>query len=508
MQIKRWLTAGLAAVLAAVSVSSVAAADIFVPVRDSISVQKIDFQRDDFIRGMDISSVISLENAGVTFRNEAGEVQDIFTILAQNGVNYIRVRIWNDPYDSSGNGYGGGNNDLAKAKQIGKRAADNGMQLLVDFHYSDFWADPSKQKAPKVWAGKTLNQKKQLLKAYTLNSLNELRSAGASVGMVQIGNEITSGVASEFNDQNRAALLKEGAAAVRSFDSNVKIAMHFTDPQNTGAIQWQADYLNQYQVDYDVFATSYYPSWHGSLENLTSILNYAADTYGKLTMVAETSYPYTLEDTDGHANTISNGNNNTGDNMLWAFTPQGQADEVRAVMNAVNQVHNGKGLGVFYWEGAWITVGDITGKTGDAYTAQWNANHALWEQYGCGWASSYSAEFDPDDAGKWFGGSAVDNQAFFDAQGKALPSLHVFRDVVNGTMDTPVLSGDANGDGKVNIYDVTEIQKQLAELAHLNDTQLCAADVVRDGNLALNDVTELQRYLAEFQVNSTVNQYI
>ena len=507
MQIKRWLTAGLAAVLAAVSVSSVAAADISVPVRDSISVQKIDFQRDDFIRGMDISSVISLENAGVTFRNEAGEVQDIFTILAQNGVNYIRVRIWNDPYDSSGNGYGGGNNDLAKAKQIGKRAADNGMQLLVDFHYSDFWADPSKQKAPKAWAGKTLNQKKQLLKAYTLNSLIELKAASASIGMVQIGNEITNGIAGE-NSENRAALLKEGAVAVRSCDSNVKIAMHFTDPQNTGVIKWQADYLHQHQVDYDVFATSYYPSWHGSLENLTNILNYAADTYGKLTMVAETSYPYTLEDTDGHANTISYWNNNTGDNMLWAFTPQGQANEVRAVMNAVNQVHNGKGLGVFYWEGAWITVGDITGKTGDAYTAQKNANKALWEQYGCGWASSYSAEFDPDDASVYYGGSAVDNQAFFDAQGKALPSLHVFRDVVNGTMDTPVLSGDANGDGKVNIYDVTEIQRQLAELAHLNDTQLCAADVVRDGNLALNDVTELQRYLAEFQVNSTVNQYI
>ena len=507
MKIAKILAACMAAVLSGVSVSSVAAADIPVPVRDSISVQKIDFQRDDFIRGMDISSVISLENAGVTFRNEAGETEDIFTILSQNGVNYIRVRIWNDPYDSSGNGYGGGTNDLEKAKRIGKRAADNGMQLLVDFHYSDFWADPSKQKEPKAWAGKTLNQKKQLLKAYTLNSLNKLRTAGASIGMVQIGNEITNGIAGE-NSENRAALLKEGAAAVRSFDSNVKIAMHFTDPQNTGVIKWQADYLHQHQVDYDVFATSYYPSWHGSLANLTNILNYAADTYGKMTMVAETSYPYTLEDTDGHGNTISYWNNNTGDNMLWDFSVQGQADEVRAVMDAVNQVHNAKGLGVFYWEGAWITVGDITGKNGDAYTAQWNANHALWEQFGCGWASSYSADFDPDDAGKYYGGSAMDNQAFFDAQGKALPSLHVFRDVVYGTMDTPVLSGDANGDGKVNIYDVTQMQRRLAELAEMTDTQLCAADVVRNGALALNDVTELQRYLAEFQVNSTVNQYM
>lgn len=490
--------------LAASVTATASAADFTAPVRDTLSVEKISFNNPDFIRGMDVSSVISLENAGVTFRNSEGEVQDIFEILAGNGVNYIRVRIWNDPYDSSGNGYGGGNNDLEKAKLIGRRAADNGMKLLVDFHYSDFWADPAKQKAPKEWAGLSVNQRVNRIYSYTYNSLSALRTAGADIGMVQIGNEITSGMAGTNNNDEKAMFLTSAAAAVRAFDEDVMIACHFTNPEKTETIKWFADYLNQKSVDYDVFATSYYPCWHGSLANLTNVFNYVADTYGKYTMVAETSYPYTLEDTDGHSNTMSYWNNNTGDNLLWSFTPQGQADEVRAVMNAVNAVNGAKGLGVFYWEGAWITVGDITGKTGNAWTAQYNANKLLWEQYGCGWAASYSAEYDPDDAGLYYGGSAVDNQAFFDAQGKALSSLRVFRNVCHGTVSEGVLSGDINGDGLVNVSDVTEGQRFLAELRALGDMRRLAADVDRDGFVAVDDVTVMQQYLAEFQTEYAV----
>ncbi len=288
----------LSALLTAGAVMPVSAATD-APVRDRIAVEKIAFQNPDFIRGMDISSVISLENAGVCFKNEAGQTEDVFKILADNGVNYIRVRIWNDPYDANGNGYGGGNNDLEKAKQIGRRAADNGMKLLVDFHYSDFWADPAKQKEPKAWADMSLTQKQEALYSYTFDSLSELKDAGAAVGMVQIGNEITSGIAGAFQNTDRAALLKTGASAVRAFDSDVRVAMHFTNPENTGAMKWFADFLAQNNIDYDVFATSYYPCWHGSLTNLTEVLSYAADKYGKYTMVAETSYPYTLDDTDG-----------------------------------------------------------------------------------------------------------------------------------------------------------------------------------------------------------------
>lgn len=457
-----------------------------------VNVERIDFKNPGFIRGMDVSSVISLEASGVTFKNEDGETEDLFKLLSDHGVNYIRVRVWNDPYDSSGNGYGGGNSDVQKACEIGKRAARYGMKLLVDFHYSDFWADPGKQKAPKAWDGMTVAQKAQALYDYTYNSLNEIKSAGAAIGMVQIGNETNSGIAGESGHSEMARLFNSGASAVRAFDENVLVALHFTNPENKNAIMWFADYLNEYNVNYDVFAVSYYPYWHGSLENLTAVLDYAANTYNKYAMVAETSYAIDLRDTDGHPNTVSAWNNNTGDNLLWEFTPQGQAEEVRAVMNAVNNVNNGRGLGVFYWEGAWISVGDTRRLGGDAYDARVAQNKLLWEKYGSGWASSYSVEYDPDDAGVYYGGCAVENQAFFDPSGKALPSLAVFKRVRGDAS-----LGDVNADEVITVADATLVQQHAAEMIVLEGDSLIAADTNRDGVVTVADATLIQQYAAE-----------
>lgn len=466
---------------------------IAVSAESGITVEKIEFQNPEFIRGMDVSSVISLESSGVTYKNLNGEVEDLFKILSDNGVNYIRVRVWNDPYDKDGNGYGGGNNDVQKACEIGKRAARYGMKLLVDFHYSDFWADPAKQKAPKAWSALNVNNKADAVYNFTLNSLNEIKSAGAQIEMVQIGNETTSGIAGETGKTEMAKIFNSGASAVRDFDKNTLVALHFTNPEKTDTIKWFADYLNDYKVDYDVFAVSYYPYWHGSLDNLTAVLDYAANTYGKYAMVAETSYANTLDDTDGHPNTVSYWNNNTGDNLLWDFSTQGQADEVRAVMNAVNNVKNGRGLGVFYWEGAWITVGDVT-NSGSRYDEILTHNKTLWEQNGSGWASSYSVDFDPDDAGKWYGGSAVDNQAFFDPQGKALPSLTVFKRVL-GELD--FILGDVNGDGFITVADATLVQQHAAEMIALEGNAAKAADTNKDGFITVADATLIQQYAAE-----------
>ena len=457
-----------------------------------VNVERIDFKNPGFIRGMDVSSVISLEASGGTFKNEDGETEDLFKLLSDHGVNYIRVRVWNDPYDSSGNGYGGGNSDVQKACEIGKRAARYGMKRLVDFHYSDFWADPGKQKAPKAWDGMTVAQKAQALYDYTYNSLNEIKSAGAAIGMVQIGNETNSGIAGESGHSEMARLFNSGASAVRAFDENVLVALHFTNPENKNAIIWFADYLNEYNVDYDVFAVSYYPYWHGSLENLTAVLDYAANTYNKYAMVAETSYANDLRDTDGHPNTVSVWNNNTGDNLLWEFTPQGQAEEVRDVMNAVNNVNNGRGLGVFYWEGAWISVGDTRRLGGDAYDTRVAQNKLLWEKYGSGWASSYSVEYDPDDAGVYYGGCAVENQAFFDPSGKALPSLAVFK-IVRGDASL----GDVNADKVITVADATLVQQHAAEMIVLEGDSLIAADTNRDGVVTVADATLIQQYAAE-----------
>lgn len=468
----------------------------FAATQTDVAVQPIDINNPDFIRGMDISSVIALEKSGVIFRNESGERENIFKLLADNGVNYIRVRIWNDPFASDGRGYGGGNNDVNTAARIGKRAAAYGLKLLVDLHYSDFWADPGKQKAPKAWSGMSVDEKCAALYDYTAASLKTIRDAGAQVGMVQIGNETTQGIAGENSWQNMAKLYNAGSRAVRDFSDETLVAIHYTNPENS-YIKTLADFLHDYQVDYDVFATSYYPCWHGSLSNLTEVLDYAAQNYNKLVMVAETSYPYTLADSDGHGNTIAEGNNNTGDNMLWEFTPQGQADEVRAVMNAVNEVKNGRGLGMFYWEGAWISVGDTTGLSGDSYHERLTQNKVLWERDGSGWAASASVEYDPDDAGIWYGGSAVDNQAFFLPDGTALPSLHVFRDVLP---EGSYRLGDADGSGEIDVIDASCIQRGCARVPMEIDEKILAHGDIDGDGLTVMDATLIQRHLSHTTV--------
>jgi arabinogalactan endo-1,4-beta-galactosidase len=173
-----------------------------------------------------------------------------------------------------------------------------------------------------------------------------------------------------------------------------------------------------YGVDYDVFASSYYPFWHGTLDNLAAVLNDISKTYEKKVMVAETSYAFTEADGDFYGNTISNGSDVA---KPYPYTLQGQADLVRDVIHTVvNKMDNG--IGVFYWEGTWISAGG----------RNYEANRVLWEQNGSGWASSYAAEYDPEDAGKWYGGCAVDNQAFFDDKGHVTEALKVFALVRTG----------------------------------------------------------------------------
>jgi arabinogalactan endo-1,4-beta-galactosidase len=391
------------------------------PVEADIFVERVDGISEDFIKGVDVSSIISLEKSGVTFKNEAGAEQDIFKTLADSGVNYVRVRVWNDPFDAAGNGYGGGNNDLATAIEIGKRATANGMKLLVDFHYSDFWADPAKQQAPKAWAKLSFEDKKVALYDYTKDSLQAMKDAGIDIGMVQVGNETNGGVAGEKDWTKISALFNEGSKAVRSIDPTILVAVHFTNPETAGRYTSIAKTLQDNGVDYDVFASSYYPFWHGTLSNLTNVLKNVADEYGKKVMVAETSYAYTAEDGDGHGNTAPK---DSGQVLNYPITVQGQVNSVRDVIEAVVNVGEA-GIGVFYWEPAWLPVGPAS---------QHEQNKVIWEKYGSGWATSFAGEYDPHDAGAWYGGSAVDNQALFDFTGKPLPSLNVFNYVDTGAV--------------------------------------------------------------------------
>lgn len=391
----------------------------------SLYVKKVENLPEDFIFGMDASCVPALEASGVKYFNFDGQETDVYQVLAENGVNYIRVRIWNDPFNSDGKGYGGGNCDINNAIAIGQRATKANMKLLVNFHYSDFWADPAKQMVPKAWKGMDIEQKTEAVYQYTLDCLTQLKDAGVDVGMVQVGNETNNYMCGEKTWFNIQYLMQAGAKATREVYPEALVALHFANPERAGSYATYAKKMDYYQVDYDVFASSYYPYWHGSLENLSAVLTDIANTYGKKVMVMETSYAYTEEDTDFNGNTIGGGGTIIKD---YPFTVQGQANSLRAITDTIVNGTGGAGIGVVYWEGTWISVGGQS----------WEENHELWEKHGSGWASSYAAAYDAADAGRYYGGCAVDNQALFDQHGKPLESLKVFKLMREGNEITPV----------------------------------------------------------------------
>ena len=377
-----------------------------------LDIEKITNIKEDFIIGMDASSVISLEESGVKYYDFNNKGQDVFKILSDNGINHIRVRVWNNPFDNEGRGYGGGNCDINTALAIGKRANKYNMKLIVDFHYSDFWADPGKQQAPKKWKNLSFENKKEALYSYTKESLTLLNNNNIKVGMVQIGNETNGALAGETDFSKISLLMNEGAKAVREIYPSSLVAVHFTNPEKVGLFDWYAGELAKYSVDYDVFGTSYYPYWHGTLENLSNVLNSVANKYDKKVMVLENSYAYTLENSDYHPNTISSSSSKVGN---YEFSLQGQVDQVGDVIKTLCDID--ASVGYCYWEGTWISVNKGSKEE----------NKKVWEEYGSGWASSFAKEYDPNDAGIYYGGCAVENQAFFDQNGKALESLKLFK---------------------------------------------------------------------------------
>ena len=385
-----------------------------VPEESTIFVEPVDGISDDFYRGMDASAVLALENSGVKYYNFDGEKQDVFMTLAQAGVNYIRLRVWNDPYDENGNGYGGGNNDVATAIALGQRATKYGMKVCIDFHYSDFWADPKKQFVPKAWEGMDIEEKSDALYNFTLESLTQLLDAGVDVGMVQIGNEINNGMSGETDPANIRKLLTAGSKAVREAAVNsgkeILVAVHYTNIDDMKKLDTLLTGLQVKEIDYDIVGLSFYPYWHGTMDDLKNAITHIRNTYGKKVYVAENAYCYTAEDGDGSANSVE-GTDDLAEG--YSASVQGQANEVRDVCAAASEAG---AEGVFYWEGTWIPVGPADADNSD-----------LWEKYGSGWASSYASGYDPKDAGQYYGGCSWDNQAMFDFTGHPLASLNVFK---------------------------------------------------------------------------------
>lgn len=169
-----------------------------------VTIRKVSKMTDSTIRGMDISSYIALKNAGVKYYDNNGKEESLLKVLSDNGVNYIRIRIWNDPYNENGETYGGGASDVENGLKIAKEAAKYNMKLLLCFHYSDFWAEPSVQNLPKAWKKDADNPQKLRLNVYnyTKETIKKFKEIGADIGMVQIGNEISRGMMGVMQSKN------------------------------------------------------------------------------------------------------------------------------------------------------------------------------------------------------------------------------------------------------------------------------------------------------------------
>jgi len=413
------------------------------------------------IISMDASAVPSLEAAGVKYYDFNGKEEDVFRVLADNGFNYIRVRVWNDPYytDSNGikHGYGGGNCDIENCLAIGRRANKYGMKLLVDFQYSDFWTDPGKQKLPKAWAGYSDSQITSAISAFTTESLNYLKNNGIEVGMVQVGNETNDTLCGHSGDSTMEAIcnfFNAGSAAVRSVYPNALVAVHFANPSNTSTYNWYAAQLSKYNVDYDVFGSSYYPYWHGTMENMATLLSNIASTYNKKIMLLETSYANcelegTEANSDGYGNTVYTKEYveekyGSSADLGYPFTVEGQANQMLELFEKVfTNIKNG--IGVSYWEGTWISVNKTSSSS---ISEKVSANSPYWEEYGCGWRSSYATSYDSTTyPTEETGGCVIENEAFFDENGNPYESLKAFKTIRDTNYSSTTTTGEIqNGD--------------------------------------------------------------
>ena len=363
------------------------------------------------VRGADVSTAAEVESLGGTWRDESGRERDLFAILADAGVNTIRLRTWVDPHGPDGEPYMGGTNDLAATVALARRAAAAGQALLLDLHYSDFWTDPKKQQTPKTWRGLTGTALADRVRDYTAEVLAALDEAGAAPAMVQVGNEITNGMLwpegriPRFDDSRRrfegrdeaawdrlAALLAAGAAAVRA-GSDAEVVLHLDFGGANELYREWFDAATARGVDFDLIGLSYYPFWHGTLDDLSANMNDIAVRYGRDLLVAETSYAWTGEEPAGHHQVFQTEMAAVGG---YEASPEGQSAFLRDLYAAVAAVPEGRGRGLVYWEPAWLPVAGTT------------------------WASQAGMDYADDHAE---GGCSWANQALFDFGGNALPSL-------------------------------------------------------------------------------------
>ena len=363
-----------------------------------------------FVKGMDLSTLLELERCGAKYYDN-GEERDLLAIMKSYDVDTIRIRLWNDPWSETGESYGAGENDLKTSLEIAKRVTAAGFGVLLNFHYSDFWADPGKQIKPKAWADYGVKELEQAVYDYTLESMRTFLDAGVNSTMVQVGNELSNGLlwpeGKVPNYDNIATFVNAGIRAVRKADAAIPVMIHLDNGGNNALYREWFDNFTKRGEDFEIIGLSYYPFWHGSLQMLNDNMNDIAERYGKDLVIAEVSMGYTMEDYKNYEKLSDEERKGYAtrpalvEKIEYPMTKQGQYDFMEDFLNRISHIKGGKGKGFFYWEPAWIPVP------------------------GSGWATPASLKYmnDPGPCGNEWA-----NQALFDYDGNALPTLSLIRD--------------------------------------------------------------------------------
>jgi len=306
-----------------------------------------------FIKGMDLSFVDEVEAAGGAYC-DGGMRRDPVALMADLGMNAVRLRIWNDPP--------GGFCNLERTLVMARRIKERGLHFLLDFHYSDRWADPSNQWKPRAWEGLDAAGLREAVRRYTADVLSALAMQGTAPDMVQIGNEVTPGmlwpdgrVDGEYDTDAQwrafAGLLQAGASAVRAVCPDARIMVHIDRGGDWEATRKFFGKMEELGVDYDVIGQSFYTWWHGTLDDLRRNLALTAETFGKPIVVVETAYPWTLEKPDDTGCILER-----EDQLAPGYpaSAPGQSAYLRDFMRIVRETPNGLGAGFYWWEPAWI----------------------------------------------------------------------------------------------------------------------------------------------------------
>lgn len=372
----------------------------------------------DYIKGMDISSLDEIERLGAKFYDN-GEEQELIEILKKYDTNYIRLRLWNDPKTEDGRPYGAGNTDYETTLRMAKRVKAAGLGFLLDFHYSDFWADPGKQRKPKAWVGMNVDELENAVYEFTREMVSGFVKEGAAPDMVQVGNELSNGLlwpeGQWPNFANIARFVSAGIRAVKETCPEAKIMIHLDNGGNNELYRkWFDEYINVNKgEDFDVIGLSYYPFWHGDLNALANNMNDIAVRFGKELVIAEVSMGHTTKDYAEYEKLSPENRKGMAtkpalcEKVPFAMTVEGQCEFMKAFLEVVENVPENKGRGFFYWEAGWLPV------------------------EGSGWATEEALEYIKE-AGPC--GNEWANQALFDYDGNALPALEVIRNYKSKNM--------------------------------------------------------------------------